>query len=263
MNVKRIMAAIIAAGFVITSGVFAQEDELSKNDKQKSEEIQKTEKYLDGRIKELNDLLKFYVKLKDADVKLTPGKTVFTDSKKTEKYKNENFVELESYSFIPASYISNESVGTRRKAMRLYYAGENLSKIETSIIEDNFRSKLTTISVVIDPSPASEDTNDIVVRTLTLRNNTPSVEKMDDYLKQMRDVSKKPNFNLGDFYEGKLSDMQNTISNPLRVRFKRTFYVKNLRYFEKIYRFTEDFYRRYGKDSDAVTIETLKESLQY
>lgn len=263
MKITKIMAALMAVGFIVTASVYAQDDDLSQNDKQKAEEIQKTEKYLDGRIKEINDLLKYYIKLKDANVKLSPGKTVYTDSKKTEKYKDESFIELESYSFIPASYVSNKSVGTSSKALRLYYSGENLSKVETTIIEDNFNTKLTTISVIVDPSPATEDSSDIVVRSLTLRNNTPSIEKMDEYLKKLRDTSKKPEFKLGDFYEGKMSEIQNTISNPLRVRFKRTFYVKNLRYFEKMYRFTEDYYRRYGKDSDAATIETLKKSLKY
>ncbi len=256
------MVILMAAG-VFNAGLMAQDDELSKNEKQQAEELKKTGEYLDKRIKELNEDLKYYIKLKDYEIKLTPGNTVFTDSKKTEKFKDETFLELESYTFIPASYVSNASVGTRTKSMRLYYSGDSLSKIETTVIEDNFMTKFTTISVIVDPSPATDESGDIVIRSLTLKNNTPSTEKMEEYLKKLRDTGTKPTFDLGEFYEGKVADMQNTISNPLQVNFKRGFYVENLRYFEKNYRFTEDFYRRYGKDSDAITIQTLKKSLQY
>ncbi len=260
---KRIIMIILMATGVFSAGLMAQEDDLSKNEKQQAKELEQTEKYLDGHIKELNDELKYYTKLKDYEIKLTPGKTVFTNSKKTEKDKDQSFLELESYTFIPASFVSNASVGTRSKSMRLYYSGDALSKVETTMIEDNFMTKTTSISVIVDPTPATDESGDILIRTLTLKNNTPSSEKKEEYLKKLRDTGTKPTFDLGEFYEGKLADMQNTVSNPLRVNFKRDFYVKNLRYFENNYRFTEDFYRRYGKDSDSITIQTLKQSLQY
>ena len=197
---------------------------------QEAEELKTTGKAIDIKILNLNKKMARYLILMNVDVKLTPERTVFT------KDKAKNYVQLESYSFIPRSKIIPDKVGLRYKTLRIYFTANRISRIETSIFEQNYYTTIKQEITVIDPSPNTEDTKDIMI---IRRINDGPEKKLD------------------------LATVENTNTRPLRIRFKRKYYLKSLIYFEKLYQFTEEFQNRIGGDSDEVVIENLKRSLDY
>ena len=233
MNLKltTFLATLAMVGFI--SSAAAIDDALKKGDspgaaKQKAKEIESTEAELDKKIQKLNDKLAVYYRLQDVKIKYTPGQTRFD--------KGDGYIELRSYDFIPLGY-SNKSVGHREKWLKLYFDDNNqLTKVETLIERFNFREQTSFKSRVVDPSPKTEGTEDIQIRTKV---------------------------NLDDTYDVTLSKMENTVTNPLRLKFKREYYIPHLKYFEKLFRFTQEYQKRYGTNNDAVTIDTLKKSLLY
>ncbi len=230
---------------------------------QKAKELENTEKALDQQIKELNVMLQRYNILKNVPVKYTPANTVFS--------KGDDYIELDSYNFIPMSFNYGYQVGTRLKKMRLYFSGESLTKVVSLVYEHNFKEHTKYISEVTDPSPVDDNTNDITICTAF---NSPSGNeqrasdnnkdnKSGEGVQQDWMIGGCTSLNKKFTYNVTLERMENTITNPLRINFKRDFYVPHLKYFEKLYRFTEEFQKRYGTNNDVVTIETLKKSLQY
>ncbi len=226
---KTVIAAIAAMLFAGTA--YSIDDSLSKGknaDIQKSEELDKTEKALDERIKKLGEMLQRYDKLQNIDVKYTPGQTIFM--------KGDGYIELISYNFIPTSFSYGKPVGTKEKRLRLFFSGETLTKMETEVMEQDFLRHTKFYSKVVDPSPTDAEVNDITITT---------------------------SFNDAKAYEVTLKNMENTLTNPLRINYKRDYYIDHLTYFEKMYRFTEEFQKRYGTNNDKITIERLKKSLAY
>ena len=222
----------VLGGFVFTAD--ALNDNLRRKvdppSLQEAQELQAIEMKLDQGIKQMNDTIAYYKKLKDIEIKLTPGRTIFR------KNPDEGYVEIESYSFIPESSIYTTLVGIRYKIMRLYYGqGVTASKIETEIFEQNFLTHEKRESKITDPSPDTLDMNDVMLISQLNKNE-------EDQLR--------------------MGQMENTISRPMRIRFKKN-YLNHLINFEKLLRFTEEFQIKYGIDSDKQIISNLKNSLKY
>ena len=197
---------------------------------QEAKELQQVERRIDQGIKRMNDNIAYYKKLKNIEIKLTPGRTIFR------KNPDKGYIEIESYSFIPESAIHTNLVGIRYKVMRLYYGqGVAASKVETEIFEQNFLTHEKRQSSIVDPSPDTLDMNDVTL-TSQLNQNKPA------------------KFSVG--------KMENTISRPMRIRFKKN-YLNHLINFEKLLRFTEEFQIKYGIDTDRQIISNLKNSLKY
>ncbi len=226
---KTVIAAIAAILFAGTA--YSVDESLSKGKNteiQKSVELDKTEKALDEHIKKLGEMLQRYDKLQNIDVKYTPGQTIFT--------KGDGYIELISYNFIPTSFSYGKPVGTKEKRLRLFFSGETLTKMETEVMEQDFLRQTKFYSKVVDPSPTDAEVNDITITT---------------------------SFNDAKAYEVTLKNMENSLTNPLRINYKREYYIDHLTYFEKMYRFTEEFQKHYGTNNDMITIERLKKSLAY
>ncbi len=226
---KTVIAAIAAILFAGTA--YSVDESLSKGKNteiQKSVELDKTEKALDEHIKKLGEMLQRYNKLQNIDVKYTPGQTIFT--------KGDGYIELISYNFIPTSFSYGKPVGTKEKRLRLFFSGETLTKMETEVMEQDFLRQTKFYSKVVDPSPTDAEVNDITITT---------------------------SFNDAKAYEVTLKNMENSLTNPLRINYKREYYIDHLTYFEKMYRFTEEFQKHYGTNNDMITIERLKKSLAY
>ncbi|RME92613.1 MAG: hypothetical protein D6767_02845 [Candidatus Hydrogenedentota bacterium] len=88
----------------------------------------------------------------------------------------------------------------------------------------------------MDKTPTTEDTSDIEIQT---------------------------RFNTEEPYRVLLGNMENTLSSPTRINFKRDFYVKHLTYFERLFRYVVEYAKRYGSNKDLVAVERLKRSLDY
>lgn len=231
MKLRVIVTLLLTSLF--TFSLFAIEGDFSQGkdlELQKAKELEDTEKVMDKKIQKVNEKMAKYFHLKELDIKYTPGQTIFNRS------KDEGYIELRSYEFIPQGY-SNRSIGHREKWVRLYFDGNNqLTRVVTRIQNENFREDTQFASQIIDPSPKTEGTEDIQI---------------------------KSKINRDDRYDVPLGKIENTITNPLRLKFKREYYIPHLVYFEKLFRFTAEYQKRYGTNTDEVTIDTLKKSLEY
>ncbi|MDH5717471.1 MAG: hypothetical protein OEZ22_07505 [Spirochaetia bacterium] len=198
----------------------------TNSESQKALELDQTEDNLDDKILEVNKSLGNYHKLQDVPVNYTPAQTKFT--------KGKDYIEIESYSFIGRSYNKSNIIGMKTKKMKLFYNGDKLSKIITSVMEENYEKRTKTENTVIDESPATKDNLDIKIINVN---------------------------NGGVPYEVNLGNMENTLSNPMRIKFKREFYLKNLVYFDKMYHYTVSFQLHKDKKNDAQIIKDLSESV--
>lgn len=208
---------------IVTASIYGQEDNL-----QKAKELEETEAILDEKISVYNEMLANYSNLQDESIIYSPDKTIFT--------VGDGYIELESYNFIREELQSTKIVGGQQKFMRLYFSGESLTKIETEIIEKNFAAKSTYYTKIVDPDPTSAENNDIEITV-----------KVDD------DPSRTTT----------LEQMQNTLTNPNRIKFKREFYITNLQDFERLFRYTEKYRAHYSSNDDYNAIEIMKRSLKY
>ena len=230
---KALFASLLLSVFSGSSMAIDDSMRVGKNTEiQQAEELTSTEKALDAQIVSINKTLTRYAKLQALKVKYTPFQTVFR------KDAEKNFVEIEAYSFLTEGMVetNGDRAGYRKRIVRLFYENNALSKVESSVIEENFITKERYESTVIDPSPTDDNINDI---TLTTK------------------------FNKADTYSIGLKKMENTISNPLRIEFKRDFYINFLTDFEKLFRYTEEYQKQYGTQDDYITIQNLKRGLVY
>ena len=227
-------------GFVLftaylLAGVFFRVDALEDSlrslidPSQQSEGLKAREKIFDAEIKKLNQDFARYKSLLGIDVKITPEQTSFT------KNDQENWIQLESFSFVPESYIFTNIVGVKYTIVKLYFGPGGLSKIETRIYEDNYITEGLNENLIIDPSPNTDDTSDIQI---------------------VHQTKAKPP------YRSVLGKMQNTDSMPLGVKFKKE-YIRHLGAFLKLFSLVEDYQIRYGNNVDKNIIDTLVESLSY
>ena len=199
---------------------------------QTSKEMDSENSTLNSKIAEYGTLLAEFNKLTKAPVKITPAQTKFV--------KGNDYIELENYLFILEGLGSTKVIGSKVTKMRLYFGGGSnggeLSKIITEIVMNDFVEKTVYYHKVTDPSPLTDDTDDIIIN-----------EKIDG---------------LGET-ETTLGQYDMTISNPNRIKFKREFYLPLLVDFERLFRYTENYQRMYGTNNDYETIELLKSSQNY
>ena len=206
---------------------------------QSSKEVTREGKILDETILQLNDRLKRYVRLKNTKIKYMPEKSIFSLS------QNGDFIEIDQYSFIPRRDKFNTSQGgMHTQQFRLYFNGNNLSKVETITTTVNYNTLRIQELSVIDPSPLTEDTSDI-----TIQRYTTSIDLSSDF-----DGLKPSRFTLGDY--------QNTVARPKRNQFKKYFYILNLRRIDRLYERTEEFQIKYADNTKDKVLGDLEDSLE-
>lgn len=231
-NLRKLLLNVCLSALFVAGGsyLFAQGTAGSQEDvdSQKAQELEETEKTLDERIAQFNAMFAEFADLKAGDVNHSPEQTRFR--------RGDDFIELEKYDFIKESFASNKVVGRRTKYLRLYFSGDTLSRVESEMIEVNFKTGKRHVSRVVDGAPDSAENSDIEVFT--------------QYNQEA------PN-------ETTLGDMENTISSPNRIKFKREFYLEHLKVFERYFRYTKKYRELYGSNNDYNSIETMKKSLDY
>lgn len=226
------MGAVIFS--VLTGSVSAQSE---GEKKQLSEELDKREQKLQEQVLELNKRFGQYAVLKDWDLRYSPVQTRLT--------KTDEYVELESYAFIPRYFGSPVLVGKKKRVVRLYFSGDSVSKVESILEELNFETHVRSYTEVVDPSPDSADTADITVAHV----------EMEDFATTEPLENKKA-------YKTTLGKMNNTVSQPLRIEFLRDFYVQQLTTFETLYAGTKALQERFGSNNDIAVIKSLKRAMK-
>ena len=221
------MLSITAFLVILASAVYSQ-DAKQGSASQKSQELDDFEKSLDSKISVINKKLEQYSELMNLTVNHTPVQSRFR--------KGNGYIELEKYDFVYEAANSTTIVGGKKKVMKLYYSGQTFSKIESEITEENYILRTKKLLRVVDPSPSTEDNSDILV------------------FRQVN--SENP-------LEFKLAEMDNTVSNPNRIQFKKEFYLDFLNNLEEDLRYTKKYVDFYGTNSHVTAIDELKKSVNY
>ena len=228
LNWKKLLFSVMFSSVFALGGTYLFAQDSDNIESQKAAELEKTEQDLDEKIAEMNSLLSDFAMLKDSEVHMSPTQTRFR--------QGDDFIEMEKYDFIKDHFGSHLVVGRKTKRVRLYFSGSELVRVESEIEEINFKTGERIISRVVDSSPGSLENSDIEVFTQK-NQETPN--------------------------EVNVGDMENTLSNPNRIKFKREFYLEHLKIFERYFRYTKKYLEQYGSNTDYNSIETLKDSLDY
>lgn len=233
---KKIIGAVAVLSIFFSLSTGSVNAQSEGEQKQLSDELKQMEEKLQNQVLELNKKLGQYSVLKEWELRYSPVQTRLR--------KADDYVELESYSFIPRYMGSPVFVGKKTKIMRLYFNGDAVSKVESIVEELNFETQVRTYTLVVDPSPGSADTNDITVEHVELN----------DFAKEKPLEDKRA-------YKTTLGDMQNTISLPFRIQFLRDFYVVQLTTFETLYAGSKKLQERFGSNNDMMVIKSLKKAM--
>jgi len=238
---KKALAAITMVAFVTAVSAIDKDMTAGKTgqDPKDLESLKKTEDELDKQIKFwATELQKKHALAKiGPKVVQSPTQTIFNTD------KDGKYIELVAYTFNPQSYNYGKPVGTAAKTMRLYFSGEKLTKIETIVDDQNFYEQYKYYTKAGHDNPVDGTPNAIKLET-SFNKTTVDADKKADYAVT-------------------LGDIENDLTNPNRIKFKRDFYIEHLIYFEKLFRFTYEFQKRGASNGDVETIHRMKNSLRY
>ncbi len=223
------------------AGTLAAIDEafVAGKDTGASDELQRQDKVLDERIRELCTLLQRMHTLHkiSTHVTHTPVRTIF----RADKDEDGEFIELLSYVSVPGEHNGGRPVGTNAKWMRLYFSGDQLVLIRTVVNHKNFQQDSDFYTTAVHPQPLQGA--DSIVVTTSLNSSLPDPEKKPQYSQNLRSFENSP-------------------ANPARLKFKRDFYVPHLAVFENLFRQTFELQKRNATGRDVATVQRLQRSLR-
>ena len=151
--------------------------------------------------------------------------------------KNPQYVELKKHIYTRNGELGAEVVGYEEKTMQMYTDGKTISKIVTIVSKKNFRTLEEEIVTMIDPSPTTEGTDDIV---LTHQYNKRILVK-----------------------EKKLAEIENTMDGPVRNSIKIQFIIPNLAILNNMLVFISEVNSKDSKDADRKMTEFLNKAALY
>jgi len=261
---------------ILTTGVFAQ----AKNNaapvaagQQVSQNILETEKELDQEIFRLNEQLTRHTPLLKMKLVVLPYRTlVFKGKDNGESCElnpdqtdpANNCLRVEVYDFILDEYLyPTLNRGSKYKYIELFYSGQStnnpdpsqepprkLTRLRGNVYSNDFFSQEKMITDVIDSNPNGQPSHDDQITLFSQRNGFPEKGRQEDPKEK----------GVGVF---KLSNVENTKTNQVRNKFKQSYYVKYLDYFNRLLSKIYDYNDRDVNTKYKETVKILKESLDY
>ena len=147
------------------------------------------------------------------------------------------YVQIVKHIYIKDGLFTGTLIGFEEKILRIHSDGKTVSQIETIIKTKNFKSQDEEIVTVVDPSPLTESTDDVIL------NHTINGLKL---------IDKK-----------KLSEILNDVDSPIRNGIKSDFIIPNLTILEKNLLFITESNKKGSKDADINISDFLKKSTLY
>jgi hypothetical protein len=167
------------------------------------------------------------------------------------RYASDNqgsYMEIERHQFIRDPLQAAKFIGIKTKKFKLYYSGDTINKLQTEIFERYYDDNSAVKVDVVDPTPASEDTGDIMFTHTMMVNYTIENPK---FRKNVKLVDKA------------LRDIQNTTAFPIRNDLKRNFLLPNLIYVNSVLLDIAESYYKGKKDSESVMMNFLVQSINH
>jgi hypothetical protein len=194
-----------------------------------------------GDVKTIQELVA--AKTKQANDAVIPGGPIATFTP-----QNRDGVELTQFNFVLRQDADRErAIGSRRKSVMLFYkaggtaapdteGAQELDMVVTRIVEDDYDAGVKNVEVIIDPSPSTPGTNDVVtLHRYNLKVTTCAL----------------------------VATMSNTPNYPHRADFKRKFYTRLLDHFDTLYRMVDTYAKRDGNDVNDKTITRMRDGMDY
>jgi hypothetical protein len=275
---KRLFLPIL---MILAAGLSAQEGNAGANrpvgidPSQDGKAIAETEKKLDEAIFALNNRLTRHTVLMKMKIRSLPHKVVLFKGKASadglkcetaadQEAPDNTCLHLEVYDFIKSDDGKAErNLGPKNKTIILFFEGansndpdprkeppRNLTRIRSRIFKYNFQVEDKVFSEIIDQAPNATASHDDKFELFYQHDEYPIYGTPETPAEK----------GVGKY---QLSNVENTLSNPIRNNFKRDFYIKNLDYFDKLFVKIFDYNDRDGNKHYKKNVETLKDSLKY
>jgi len=238
---KKILIALMVSFLVIPILLTAQEKKESTDKKEStlaSKAIDEKGVGFDKQILDLNksiqDVIAGANMMSGSGIKTLPYQTdiIYGPDKENPKY-----VQIVKHIYIKDGLFSNTLIGFEEKILRIYSDGKTVNQIETIIKTKNFKSQDVEIVSVLDPSPSTESTDDVILNH-TLNDRKFIVQK-------------------------KLGEILNDVDSPIRNGIKSEFVIPNLTILQKNLLFITESNKKGSKDADLNISEFLKKSTLY
>lgn len=270
-------------------------------DSQQSKSNNSTEVILDGKIRDFNERLKAHSVLFRMKIKALPAKTILHKGKanaegtkciiaeKDETADDNTCLKLEVFDFQDSEWGKSElNLGSRAKYIELYYEGGSqggaktgdpardpmqqppraLKKVTFNTVNRDFVQSEVKFSHIEDGKPHT-DPSPVSAYKGSVHDETYVLFYQHGY--PVLDMSKFPNTDaqlteatnergVGKF---QLSYVENSRTRPNRVQYKKEFIVKNLDFFDKLFKAIADTNERYSQKKYNANKEFLKGSLKY
>lgn len=184
--------------------------------------------------KRIGEVIKKYelTKIPNEDIRVLPYQTDYE--------QGDGYIQIEKHFFIkdPAKrrsqFAYKDITGITLKRMRVYTSGDSVSKIVTNVVEKYFSDRPQNEVIIEDPSPTSEDTDDILITHI---------------YKGKTIIEKK-----------KMGDIRNDMDATMRNDIKSDFLVPNLNLCYKSLMFIAEAYYSSLKDTDKFMSNFLKDN---
>jgi len=227
---KLYLIIFIIASMIVTTGVFSQE---TKKDSLESEALVNEGKELDQQIltfcKRIEETIAKYKLMSIKDIRLLPFQISYS--------QGNDYIYLEKHFFVKDDLIPNKIKIKKLKSIKIYTNGTTVSKLESIIREENYYENTVSEVKIIDPTPTSLGTDDIVF----------------SYIRENKVI----------LTEKRLSEVKNSTAFPIQNQLKREFYIPHLMYFYDVLLNIAETYYKGMKDVDSTMTEFLKDSTKY
>ena len=150
---------------------------------------------------------------------------------------NPKYLQITKHIYIKKGLFSNTLIGLEEKVLRIYSDGKTVSQIDTVIRTKNFQSQEEEIVTVSDPSPSTENTDDMIL------SHTFNKRKL---------VEQK-----------KLGEVVNSADAPMRNMIKSEFVIPSLSILHKNLLFITESNIKGTTEIDQKMAEFLKKSTLY
>lgn len=226
-----IVISVVLVAFTLSFG----QDSNDKDNKYAltSEKLDQEGRNLDRQIDELSseisNIIKKYDLLNTRDIRIVPFQTTYK--------LGDNSIEMEKHSFEKDPFFMGGIAGLMMRKIKIFTTGQSVSKFESEIYEKDYYSGDSDRVVIVDPSPGTAGTDDVVFTHIK---------------------------NGKRFLDGKkLGEIKNTTAFPVRNELKRDFLIPHLTYFKDSLLFIAEAYYNSLKDADSYMAEFLKQSKEY
>lgn len=189
-----------------------------------SKDLVEYEAKLDKQILDLNRQIEKYILLTKYNVDLTPERVSY-------KVNNEYF-EISTYTARMSRY---KIVNIYTKTLRVFYKGDKFTKSHIIFSSQDYDEHSYYTDIVIDVDPLKLSKDDVEVLSKFLEN----------------------------FSRLKLSDIENTVHMPNRIKLKQDFYVPTLQYFLNLLQLTREYQLKHEISKENRILNEFQRSKRY